>query len=175
MRTMKRYLIPIIVILVLTSGIVGCGATTTIDETKTERDKAVKFYQGAYLITSEIKQVVDEWDVFLQEFSQRKVDSEEILRKSRGYATRLEALPKDLSMLYAPPPLRQLKDDIASSINLGIEGFSLYQQLAETKDINYARQGDQKLMECNRLMMRAADEWDDGLAHYKIKPSEILP
>ena len=173
---MKRYLIPIIIVLVLASGlIVGCGETTTVDETKVERDKAITFYQGAYPIANEIKQVVDEWNLFLQEFSQRKVDSEEILRKSQGYATRLEALPKDLSMLYAPPPLRQLKDDIASSINLAIEGFSLYKELAETKDINYARQGDQKLMECNRLMMRVADEWDDGLAHYKVKPSEILP
>lgn len=78
-------------------------------------------------------------------------------------------------MLYAPLPLRQLKDDIASAMNLGIEAFSLYQLYAVTNDMSYSQDADQKLLECNRLMIRIADEWDDGLAHYKIKPSEILP
>lgn len=165
---MKRYLIPILIILVLTSGLhVGCS--------NSERDKAVVFYKGAYPIAKEIKQVVDEYNAFLQEFSQRKVANQEILRKSEEYATRLESLPKTLSMLYAPPPLRQLKDDLASAINLGIEGFSLSKLGAETYNINYFQKADEKLMEANRLMMRVADEWDDGLAHYKIKPSEILP
>lgn len=168
MRAMKRYLIPIMVVLVLASGaLVGCG--------NSERDKAVAFYKGAYPIAKEIKQVVDDNNAFLQEFSQRKVTNQEILRKTQEYTTRLEALPKALSMLYAPPPLRQVKDDIASAINLGIEGFSLSKLGAETYSINYFQKADVKLMEANRLMMRVADEWDDGLAHYKIKPSEILP
>ena len=78
-------------------------------------------------------------------------------------------------MLYAPPPLTQLKDDIAKAVNLQIEAFALYQLYAATNDMSYSLDADQKLLECNRLMMRIADEWDDGLAHYKIKPSEILP
>lgn len=165
---MKRYLIPILVaILVLTSGMaVGCG--------ESERDKAIAFYQGVYPIAKEIRQVADDWNAFLQQFSKRNVTNQEILRKCQGYIARLEALPKDLSMLYAPPPLRQLKDDIASAIYLGIDGLNLYQQYAVTNDLSYAREADKKLMESTRLMMRSADEWDDGLAHYKIKPSEIL-
>ncbi len=167
-RKMKRHIIPIIVILVLTLGLhVGCS--------NAERDKAVAFYKGAYPITKEIKQVVNDNNALLQEFSQRKVTNQEILRKTKEYTTRLEALPKDLSMLYAPPPLRRVKDDIASAINLGIQGFGLLQQYVVTNDMSYANQADEKLMEANRLMMRVADEWDDGLAHYKIKPSEILP
>ena len=168
MRTMKRYLIPTITVLVLASGVMaGCS--------NSERDKAVAFYKGAYPIAKEIKQVVDDNNALLQEFSQRKVTNQEILRKTQEYTTRLEALPKVLSMLYAPPPLRQLKDDLASAINVGIQGFGLLQQYVVTNDMSYANQADEKLMEANRLMMRVADEWDDGLAHYKIKPSEILP
>lgn len=165
---MKRYLMILLAMLVLTSPLfTGCGDP--------DRDKAVAFYQGAYPITKEIKQVVDDWNAFLQEFSRRNVTNQEILKKSQEYTMRLETLPKDLSMIYAPPPLRQLKDNIASAINLEIEAFSLNQQYVVTNDMSYAGQADQKLMECNRLMMRIADEWDDGLAHYKIKPSEILP
>lgn len=165
---MKRYLIPILTILVLTSvSLVSCG--------ESERDKAVAFCQGAYPIGNEIKQVGDDWNIFLEEFSKRKVTNQEILKKSQEYATRLEALPQDLSMLYAPPPLRQLKDDMASALNLGIEAFTLYRMSAETYSISYFQKGDQKILEFNRLITRIADEWDDGLAHYKIKPSEILP
>lgn len=166
---MKRWLALILMVVLLLSLVLptGCGDS--------ERDEAVAFYKGAYPIAKEMRQVVDDWNTLLQQFSQRKITNEEILRKSQEYATRLEALPKDLSMLYAPSPLRQLKDDLASAINLGIEGFSIYQQYALTNDLNYSIKADQKLMECNRLMMRIADEWDDGLAHYKIKPSHILP
>ena len=173
---MKRYLIPVVAILVVASGLaMGCRGAVPISETAIERDKAVAFYKGALPITKEIRQVVDDWNAFLQQFSERKVTNEEILRTVQEYVTRLEALPENLSAVYAPPPLRQLKDDIASAVNTGIEGFSLYQHYALTNDIGYSREADQKLMECNRLMMRIADEWDDGLTHYNIKPSEILP
>ena len=163
---MKRNLIIIQVILLLTSVLLaGCG--------ESEKDKAVSFYKGAYPIAKEIRQVADDWNSFLGRFP--NVTDKEINSKTQEYTMRLEALTKDLSMLYAPPPLRQLRDNMASAINLGIEAFSLNQQYAISKDLNYARQADQKLMELTRLMMRVADEWDDGLAHYKIKPSEILP
>jgi len=166
-QTPRGYIILILTaILVMTSvSLLGCG--------ESERDKAVAFYRGAYPIAREIKQVVDEYNAFLQEFSQRKVANQEILRKSQEYATRLETLPQKLSMLYAPP-LRQLKDDLASAINLGIEGFSLSKLGAETYNINYFQKADEKLLEANSLMMRVADEWDDGLSHYDIKPSEIV-
>ena len=103
------------------------------------------------------------------------VTNQEIIVNSDKCSTRLEAFPLKLSLLYAPPPLRQMKDDLASAINLGIDGFSQYPMYVQTNDMKYANQGDQKLMECNRIMMHIADEWDDGLAKYKIKPSEIIP
>jgi len=148
--------------------VVGCTKTAS------ERDEAVAFYQGVYPISKEMKQVVDDWNIFLQQFSQRKVTNKEILKVSQEYASRLEVLYPDLSKLYAAPLLRQLKGDIASALNLGIEAFSLYQEYAVTNDMSYSRKADQKLLECNRLMVLIADEWDDGLAYYKIKPSEIL-
>lgn len=140
----------IVILAIVSVSLTGCG--------ESERDKAVTFYKGAYPIASEIKQVVDDWNDLLNQFSQRKVTNQEILSKSQEYATRLETLPKDLSMLYAPTPLRQLKDDMASAINLGIEGFSIYQQYAVTNDIAYSMKADQRLMECNRLLMQIADE-----------------
>ncbi|MBA7693940.1 hypothetical protein ES703_102540 [subsurface metagenome] len=166
---MKQYLMPILaaILVLILVPLIGCG--------ESERDKAVTFYQGAYPIGKEMKQVGDDWNTFLNQFSQRKVTNQEILERSQEYATRLEALPQDLSMLYAPPPLRQLKDDMASALNLGIEAFTLYRIGAETYSINYSQEADGKILEFNRLMMRIADEWDDGLAHYKIKPSGILP
>lgn len=166
---MKRYLILILIATLFLNSmlLVGCG--------ESEEDKAVTFYQGAYPIVNELKQVGYEWNMFLQEFSQRKVTNQEILQKIQKYATRLEALPQDLSMLYAPPPLRQLKDHMAEAINLGIEAFSLYKLGGETYSISCFLEADQKLLEYNWLMMRIADEWDYGLAYYEIKPSEILP
>ena len=34
---------------------------------------------------------------------------------------------------------------------------------------------DSRVMEMNRLIELVADEWDDGIAHFGLKPSEILP
>jgi len=147
--------------------LVGCG--------ESERDKAAAFYKEAYSIGSEIRQATNDWNAFLQRFSQGNVTNQEILKKSQEHTARFEALAQDLSMLYAPLPLRQLKDDMASALNFGIGAFTLYKLGAETYSISCFLEADQKLLECNRLMMRVADEWDDGLAHYKIKPSEILP
>lgn len=143
---MNRYLIPIlIVILGLTSVLLtSCGTS--------ERDKAVTFYQGAYPISKEMKRVVDDWNAFLNQFSQRKVTNEETLQRSQECQSRLGLLPLELSKLYAPPPLRQLKDDIALALNLQFEAFSLYQMLAQTYDISYAQKADQQLLEYNRLI-----------------------
>ena len=166
---MKRYqlLIQLAILSLSLVSLVSCG--------ESERDKAVTFYQGAYTISREMKQVDDDWKALLQESSKRKVSNQEIISKSQEYTIRFEALSKDLSMLYAPPPLRQIKDDMASAINLRIECFGLYQQYVITNDMRYSIKEDLKLMECNRLLMHIADEWNDGLTYYKIKISVILP
>ena len=139
-----------------------------------ERDKAVNFYKGAYPIGQEIKQVGDDFKTFLQQSSQQKVTNQEILKIIQESIERLEALNKDLSMLYVPPKLKQLKDDIARAKSLGIKAFSLYKIGAEMYNISYFEEGDGKELEFDRLMMSITDKWDDGLAHYKIKSSEIL-
>ena len=166
---MKRYQLLILLAIVFLSlvSLVSCG--------ESERDKAVTFYQGAYTISREMKQVDDDWKALLQEFSKRKVSNQEIISQSQECTTRFEAISKDLSTLYAPLPLRQIKDGMASAINLRIEWFSLYQQYVITNDMRYSIEGDLKLMECHRLLMRIADKWDDGLTYYNIKLSEIIP
>ena len=39
----------------------------------------------------------------------------------------------------------------------------------------YCDQADSKLEEMNKLIELVADEWDDGMAHYNLKPSEVVP
>lgn len=39
----------------------------------------------------------------------------------------------------------------------------------------YCAKADSRVMEKNRLIELVADEWDDGIAHFGLKPSEILP
>jgi len=165
---MKWPLMPISLLLPLILGLVlGC------DGTATERDEAVAFYEGAYPIGQEIRDVADDWNVFLNAVDGGAND-EEIIIMCNECQTRLEALQYDLSLLYAPPPLRELKDNVALCLTTGIEGFMLEQQCIVEGDINYCIQGDEKLLELNRLLMVIADEWDDGLAHYEIEASEVL-
>jgi len=169
---MKRYLVPILVtVLILTSGIlVGCGR-----ESSPERNKAVTFFRGAYPISKEIHEVVEDWNALYEVGSRQGVTGQEILKICQESEARLQALYPELSVLYAPPPLRQLKDDITLALNTGIEAYSLGREYALTNDISYALKFDTKQMECNRILVRIADEWDDGIAYYQIKPSEILP
>ena len=169
---MRRWVISILIaVLVLTSGVLaGCG-----QKSSPERNDAVAFFRGAYPITKEIHEVTENWNAFLERGSRYGVTGPEILKICQESEARLQPLYPDLSMLYAPPPLRQLKDDIALALNTGIEAYALGREWALTNDRSYALKCDTKLMECNRILVRIADEWDDGVAYYKIKPSEILP
>lgn len=174
---MKRCVVSIlIVIVVLTSGaLAGCGQESSPQCSSSERSEAVAFFRGAYPITKEIHEVVEDWNAFYEEGSQQGVVGQEILKICQESEARLQSLYPDLSMLYAPPPLRQLKDDIALALNTAIEGYALGREYALTNDRSYALKFDTKLNETNRILVRIADEWDDGVAYYKIKPSEILP
>jgi len=172
---MKQGLVILLSALVLVLGVaVGCGRGETINETATERDKAVAFYKGAYPIAQEIHGVAGDWNVFLNAV-ERGASDDEIISMCSECQSRLEALQHDLSLLYAPQHLRELKENIALCLTTGIEGFVLEQQCIIRDNIDYCIQGDEKLLELNRLLMVVADQWDDGLAHYNIKPSEILP
>ena len=163
---MMRYLIPILVMSVLASAlIVGCP--------NPERDEALKFYRGLYPIVEEIEAMTDEWTSWAAKASQVEYE-QNIFRKSHQYEVKLVALYKDLSMLYAPPRLRQLKDYTGSAINKATEAFRLSQMYVSTGNTRYWNEANSALLEFNRLMSLVADEWDDGLAHYKIKSSEIM-
>lgn len=171
---MRRYLIPISVLLGLVLGLlVSCSGTANINET-TERDKAVTFVKGAYPIAEELRAVADDWNAFLYEMGNIASD-DEVVDMCRQCQSRLEALQSDLSELYALPSLVELKDDMALCISTGIEAFGLGQECAITHSFDCCRQADEKLGEFYRLIRLVEDEYDDGLAHYDIKPSEILP
>lgn len=94
--------------------------------------------------------------------------------KSKYYETRLRALSNKVAVLYAPLDLRELKDKTFSAINIGIESFASAQEYALTRYESYRLKAESTQLEFNRLLSLAADEWDDGLARYKIKVSEIV-
>jgi len=157
--------------LMLTSGLeAGCGK-----ESSDERHEAVVFYQGVYPISKGISEVADDWAAFYQHGATYGANSQQVSDMAQECTSRLQGFYDDLSKLYAPTPLRQLKDDLADLLTSGIEAYTLEQQCAVTGDISLCNQANSKLLDLNRLINRAADEWDDGLAHYGIKSSEILP
>ncbi|MFC1995751.1 hypothetical protein ACFLVM_02635 [Chloroflexota bacterium] len=175
MSTMKRYLILIITILILISGlIVGCGGSVTTDETVTERDEAVAFFTGAFPIITEIQAVSDDWNDFLQLGTTYASNPKEVIKKCQENQSRLEPLQYDLSMLYAPPPLRQLKDDLALSLSTGVETFILGELCTRNLLEDYCYKASYKLRDLRMLIVTVADAWDNGLAHYNIKYAEVL-
>lgn len=153
----------------------SCSGTITIDKKVTEREEAVDFYKGAYPISKEIRDVSDDWNSFLQRGADYKANPIEHISMCRELRSRLEGLQNDLSKVYAPVPLRQLKNNIALCITTGIEAFSLGEQCATYPEFETCNKADEKILELNRLLMIVADEWDDGLAHYNIRASEFLP
>jgi hypothetical protein len=159
---------PIAILLLLIPGLVlGC------DGEAIERDEAIVFYEGAYPIGQEIRDVADDWNIFLNAVEGGASD-EDIIVMCNECQSRLEVLQDDLSLLYAPSPLRELKNNLTLCLTTGIEGFILEQQCILEGDIDYCIQGDEKLLELNSLLMVVADEWDDGIAHYEIEASEVL-
>jgi hypothetical protein len=172
---MKHCFLPLVILFLLASVLlVGCRGTVTFNEKADERDKAVDFFKGAYPIAKEIREVCNDWNDFLKKgvgYRDNPIQTINICRECRS---RLEKLQDDLSRLYALPQLRQLKSDIALSISTGISAFSLGEQCATKPEFESCNQADEKILELNRLIMFLTDEWDDGLAQYNIKPSEIL-
>jgi hypothetical protein len=168
---MRQYLMLILVAtLVLTSGLAaGCDK-----ESSAEREQAVTFFQGAYPVSKGISEVADDWTAFNQHGTTYGATPQEISDMAQECASRLQGFYDDLSMLYAPTPLRQLKDDLADLLTSGIEAYTLVQQCAATGDFSICNQADSKLLNLNKLINHAADEWDDGLAYYHIKASEIV-
>jgi hypothetical protein len=64
------------------------------------------------------------------------------------------------------------------AFNTGIEVFVSGQRCLDTYESNYSYycdKADSRVIEMNRLIELVADEWDDGIAHFGLKPSEILP
>lgn len=172
---MKQLSVPILLILVMISGLLAaCTGTVATDKEAAERDKAVAFYKGAHPIAEEIADSSDDWNDFMEYDEKYGASPYQFINTCQELQSRLSALQYDLSMLYAPEPLRQLKSDMALSISTGIEAFSLGEQCATVPEFDSCNQADNKLLELTRLMMLLADEWDDGLAYYDIKASEIL-
>jgi len=165
--TMKRYLMPILAMLVLASALLVCCSANG------ERDAAVVFYQELYPITLEMRQIVDEWNAWNLTASQLEYE-QKLFDKSKYYEGKLSVLSARVIVLYAPKELRHLKDLTVTALNKGIGSLRLAQEYALTGDESHRLQADSAQLEYNRLVGLAADEYDDGLARYKIKPSEIV-
>jgi len=166
---MKRYLTSILVVLILASGLaVGCGTKTS----PSERDKAVTFYRELYPICNELNQDVNEWNSWLTQASALEY-AQNLFSKSKYYGTHLQMLYGEVAALNPPPGLQDLKDKTLAAMSKGIETYAMAQEYALNKQQSYGLKVESLHLEFNKLMSLAADEWDNGLAHYNINPQEI--
>lgn len=150
------------------------GCRGTLKATSTEREQAVKFYGELYPISKALRVTMDEWNRWNTGATQREYQRD-LYRKSKYYETSLRELSNRAVALYAPPALRSFKDLTVSAINKGIESFSYAQEYALSPyNENYRLRAEASQLEFNLLLGRAADEYDDGIARYEIKPSEII-
>ncbi len=167
---MRGSTIFILTVLLLTSGFVNCSEASV----PTERNEAIVFYKAAHPIGKEIRSNSDDWNSCYPTASSPVV----LINCAEECEARLRAIQDDLSPLYAPPPLIQLKSDLALAISTGIEAFVSGQRCLDPYESNYSYycdKADSMIMEMNRLIELVADEWDDGIAHFGLEPSEILP
>jgi len=169
---MKPHLLLIVAISVLVLGLVsGCGGADK--ESSPERDEALKFYQQLYPLSTELRTTVDEWNSWQMSASQQDYE-QNLHSKTTHYKTKLMELSYKLVALYAPPGLRGLKDLTVSAVNKGIESFGYGEDYAITYTESYRLKAESAQLEFNRLLGLAADEYDDGLTRYQIKPTELL-
>ena len=147
------------------SGLVGCSGTSA------ERNEAVAFYKAAYPVIMGIADHASDWDVALVPTT----SPSEIVDLAYRSDSAFHGYLRILSNTYAPPPLQQLKDNMVVILNTGIELFTFAEDCVSIGSLYYCDQADSKVREVNRYLMRAADKWDDGIAHYDIKPSEFVP
>jgi hypothetical protein len=79
----------------------------------------------------------------------------------------------EVAALNPPPGLQDLKDKTLAAMSKGIETYAMAQEYALNKQQSYGLKVESLHLEFNKLMSLAADEWDNGLAHYNINPQEI--
>ena len=166
----KRYIIPIIVVFALASGIVlGCSTSAL----PSERDQAITFYRGIYPIYMEFFNTIDKWNTWKSGASPQEYTRN--LYNVAGYSQdKLETLSNQVEILYAPPQLSKVKDTIVSAMNKLIEYFILVQEYAHTGQNSYRIQAEVTWMEYSKLLGTAKDAWEDGIARYNIQQSEII-
>jgi len=166
---MKRYLIPILVVSVLASGlVVGCGTKTS-----SERDEALTFYRGVYPLYMDFFDTVDKWTQWTNGASPQEYTLN--LNFVAGYnRDKFETLSHQISMVDAPPQLKEVKDTIISAINKLIEYFVLTQAYARTRQETYRLQAEAATLEYSKLLGFARASWENGIARYNIQSSEIV-
>ena len=152
---------------------VACGGTISMAPPQggDARDEALEYYRQLYPVSREIRDIAEEWSIWNATASQEEYDRL-LYSKSRSAETRLRFLHNSIVTLYAPSGLRDLKDYVVTATTNGIGGFTLAREYAITGNANYQITADSAHPEFNRLMGFAADEWDDGLADYRINPAE---
>ena len=170
---MKRYLMPILAILVLTSGLLLANCTGTVKVSSAERDKAVMFYKELYPAVKELQQVMDDWNSWNAQASQVEYESQ-IISKCDYFEAKLRVLASRVVALEATLDLVKLQDTTFSAINRRSEAFALMKQYALTGEESYYQKAESARLDSMKLMTLAAKEYDKGLSHYGIKPSEVV-
>ena len=168
---MKRYLVPILV-LILIGSLLGCSGTIKLSAG--ERDEAVAFYKALNLIYSEIMDNMGEWNEWTSSASQLEFDRE-IQKKCNHYEYIFTNLHNNLVNLSTPDRLVELKNTLAQATDKASDSFAMTRQYANTGEEVYFNKALQSLNQYNKLMVVAAQKWDDGLTYYNIDLSEIIP
>ena len=165
----------LLAVALMTGLLSACRGTISVGEPDTEREKAIAFYKDTYSIAKDIADTSVELNDFMRRSEVTGVDTEKGVQMFRGYIALFENDLRKLSELYAPPPLRQMRDTLAESLSTGIMAFTLGEMCMDSPTYDTCLGSDDKMLELNGLMMTSADEWDDGIAHYNIKSHELIP
>ena len=165
------YLLYVIALAFGCSGTVALSSDLQIVESR-DRDRAIEYYREIYPLSQEIRLITEEWTTWGREASQSEYELN-LYQKSVEFEDRLRQIHNKVVVIYTPTELRILDDHLVAAINKGILGFEYGQEYALTTREDYCLEAETNQLEFNRLMGMAADDWDDGLARYKIALSDI--
>ena len=151
--------------------VVGCS--NEVSKTSRERDEALAFYRALNLIYSEIMDSMGEWNEWSRSASQPEFDCD-IQKKCNRFESNFRNLNNNVKTLSAPDRLTKLKNTLTQATDEAAESFAMARQYADVGGETNFNEALQALNEYNRLMVIAAQEWDNGLTFYNIDLLEIL-
>ncbi len=168
---MKRFAASFLLIALCFCLVVSCSSE--VSKSSREHDEALAFYRALNLIYGEIMDNMGEWNEWSRSASQLEFDRD-IQNKCNRFESIFRDLHNNVKTLSAPDRLMKLKDTLTQATDKAAESFAMTRQYADAGGEAYYSEALLALNEYNRLMIIAAQEWDDGLTFYGIDLSEIF-